>query len=306
MIPDVDDLYQALINAGMTESEIEHQINKKAQILGGFMSNEAILFVIAKEMGVNIRGTNNNLEDIDFMEEDFDYDDFTIDISLVEDGMSSIVIIGRIERIYPIREFTRKDGTKGIVGSFTINDGSGSIKIVLWDSQVDVMKNDYFMFNEIVRIIGGYSKMGIKDQLEVHLGKKGKIILAPLEEDVNKKIPKLFREYMKSSILDLNPIKISVALEKDGFITNISGIVHIEEFLEKISKNGEKTFLLRFYLSDDSDSIQVIAWGMDAVNCLKQMIDGDEIMLSNVIIKENSYTRTKQVHLTKKSILKKL
>ena len=92
-----------------------------------------------------------------------------------------------------------------------------------------------------MRIIGGYSKLGIDNQPEIHLSKKAKIILAPRENEINRKIPLLLLEYVKKSL------KISEINEKEGYIPLISGIVQVREFSEKQLKNGDKSFLLRFY-----------------------------------------------------------
>ena len=70
-------------------------------------------------------------------------------------------------------------------------------------------------------------------------------------------------------------------LNKEGFVNKISGVVsEIEEFKELTLKNGEKSFLLKFILSDNDTSVRVVVWGMNAVNCLKMINEGDIIELS--------------------------
>ncbi|MFX0141271.1 MAG: hypothetical protein ACFFDN_46960, partial [Candidatus Hodarchaeota archaeon] len=54
-------------------------------------------------------------------------------------------------------------------------------------------------------------------------------------------------------------------------------------------KNGEKTFLLKLILSDNTTSIPVVLWDMDAINCLKRINEGDRILISLVYVKYNSY-----------------
>ena len=145
MDSEVDNIYQALLDLGMTEEAIEHEVQKKAHSLGHMMAPSAVLFLVAKDLGISF--SNGGIEpfNIGMASDDIDYDDFTLDINEIEEGMSTIVVVGRIERIYPIREFFRKDGTRGFVGSFVIYDGTGRIKVVLWDQQVEIMKNDFFI-----------------------------------------------------------------------------------------------------------------------------------------------------------------
>lgn len=68
-------------------------------------------------------------------------------------------------------------------------------------------------------------------------------------------------------------------------------------------KNGEKSFLLKLILSDDTASIKVNIWGMDAVECVKNVSDGVYVKLSNVVIKENKYSNEKELNSTKNSRL---
>jgi len=300
---DIDDIYQALLDLGLTEKAIEREVQKKARSLGDMMTPSALLFLVAKDLGLSF--SDGEIESFNFCShsDEIDYDEITLDINEIEEGMSAMVVVGRIERIYPIREFIRKDGTNGIVGSFVINDGTGRIKIVLWDEQVEVMKYDFFVFNEIVRIIGGYSKVGMKERLEIHLGKKGKMELAPVHSEKSKSVPILSHEYFERVNLPIKKISLSEVYEKKGVIPLVSGIVQVKDFLEKDLKNGDKTFLIRLLLSDDDDSIEIVAWGMDALNVLQQINDGDHVQLSDVVIKLNTYTDKKQLQFTKRTIL---
>jgi replication factor A1 len=219
--------------------------------------------------------------------------------------MSNIVIIGRVLKISNIRKFNRKDGSPGKVGSFIIGDKSGTIKVVLWNEQVEITRKEYFRIGEIIQVIGGYSKIGLNDEIEVHLSKTGKIILSPRDVSILQ-FPELdsFRDLKGTqSFRKDSELSIKDLYEKEGFIKTITGLVKVEEFKELVKKDGETTFLLKLILSDDTSSIRVLVWNMNAVKTLKILSDGDNVQLSNVAIKENPYTNEKELIFTKKSSL---
>jgi len=56
-------------------------------------------------------------------------------------------------------------------------------------------------------------------------------------------------------------------------------------------------------ISDDTSSIRVNIWGMKAVECLKIINEGNGIKLSNILIKENTYSNEKELNFTKSSRL---
>ncbi len=296
MSSETGDIYKSLLEAGFSKEEINIEIKNKTKEFQGFISERGALFLIAKENGFNIGSSDippelfGKIEQS--LEQEIDYDEFIINISDISEAMFKLVILGRIGRIFKVRTFTRKDGTPGVVGSFLAYDNSGVIKIVLWGEHAKIMEADYFQNEELIRIIGGYSKMGLKEQLEVHLGKKGRIILAP--EDVNpKKIPDI-REILYSKYSKKKKVKEDIKIDDlygmdEGFIDNIKGIVDsIEEFKEWNNKEGEKSFLLKFTLKDDTSSVSVIVWGLNAVNCLKLIDVGDKISLSNILYRADN------------------
>jgi len=306
MSDSIEDLYLKLLESGFSEEELERNVQNKAKEFGGFMSKQGILFIIAKENGIQLHSSDINEAFYKEFEEEIDYDDFTIDISEVKESMTNIVLLGKILKNYETREFTRKDGTPGIVGSFLLGDISQTIKVILWDDKVDITKNKFFKKNELIRIIGGYCRMGRDSNLEVHLGRKGRIILSP--EDVSKNVEKKLNnlEYDQSQIdsPQKSASKIKDLIERYNYIKFIQGLIQIEEFKEVNIKNGEKTFLLKLILSDESKSIRVIIWGMNAIECLKVLSNGDFVEMTNLTVKQNIYTDEKELLFTKNSVLR--
>jgi replication factor A1 len=306
MSASIEELYQKLLESGFSEEELERQVQSKAKEFGGFMSKQGILFIIAKENGIHLHSPDVNEQFYKEFEEEIDYDDFTIDISEVKESMTNIVLLGKILQIYETREFTRKDGTPGIVGSFLLGDISQTIKVILWDDKVDITKNKFFRKNELIRIIGGYCRMGRDSNLEVHLGRKGRIILSP--ENVSKNVEKKLNNLEYDQNLIDSPqkpnSKIKDLIEQYKYIKNVQGLIQIEEFKEVNTKTGEKTFLLKLILSDESKAIRVIIWGMNAIECLKVLSNGDFVEITNLAVKQNIYTDEKELLFTKNSVLR--
>jgi len=302
----VDELYQKLLESGISEAELEKQVQNKESEFGGFMSKQGILFIIAKENGIYIQSPEISEQLYEEFEEEIDYDEFSIQLSEIKDEMRNIVLLGKILQIFETRDFTRKDGTGGKVSSFLFGDNSETVKVVLWGDKADFSKNEYFRVNELIRIIGAYCKKGKDNNLEVHLGKRGKIVLSPEIPNKNLRL-RLDSIKVKSQngreIKSKSTSKIKDLVESFKYIKTIQGQIKIEEFKEINKKSGEKTFLLKILLSDDSATIRVLIWGMFAIECLKIITEYDTVVISNVAVKENDYTREKELVFTKNSTL---
>lgn len=308
MVERAEEIYQALMDAGISEDEITQEIKEKNSEFQGFMTKQAILYLIAKDHGINV-DSKDDKEMLNYITNDLiDYNDFAIPISKVSENMINIVIAGKISNIFQIRDFVRKDGSPGKVGSFQICDQSNCIKIVLWGEKTKIMENKFFTQNEIVQIVGGYSKKGRDEKLEVHLSRKGTIVLAPKNVKLPQSVEAEIIEPSKEIQEKENPKKsskwtIKSLQEKEGFIRFISGVVQKESFKEITLKNGEKSFLLKLILSDDTSAINVNIWGIPAVELFKSLNDGDFVKISNSMIKLNSYTNEKELSFTKSSQL---
>jgi len=104
--------------------------------------------------------------------------------------------VGRIKNINNINKFNKKDGGVGFVGSFVLHDSSGDIRIVLWDEHNKVMEDPKFDINALVKILNGYPKKGRFDEIEINIGRMGKVLVNPEDVD-NKKYPKIKNELLK-------------------------------------------------------------------------------------------------------------
>jgi len=301
----VDELYQKLLDLGMSEEELEKKVKNKVEEYGGFMSEQGVLFVIARENGLNLRSPDIDDYLYDELEEEVDYDEFTIDISDVREGMSNIVLLGKILSTQKIREFIRKDESIGKVSSFLLGDLTGTVKVMLWDERADSVNHESFKPNELVRVIGGYSKLGQNEAIEVHLGRKGTLIFAPEISDKKKErldtITNNSSERKTPNSISLKPL--GQAIQQNKFISIVKGTVRIEDFRELELKSGDRSFLLTLLLEVEDFSIRVKVWGMKAVECLKIVNDGDYISITNLVVKENKYTAEKELVFTKNSSL---
>jgi hypothetical protein len=86
--------------------------------------------------------------------------------------LSNITIHGNVEKVYSIREFTRRDGSKGKVRNCIISDRTGSIRVVLRDNRCYMVKESDI--GKKVRIKNCYSKLNDfykKGDLEIQTNK---------------------------------------------------------------------------------------------------------------------------------------
>lgn len=95
-------------------------------------------------------------------------------IGNLRDGDENINIIGELVEIGKTVEFDRKNssGEKGKVCNLTVQDSTGSIAVVLWDSQTSISES--FKKGDIVEV-KAWKVSSYKGKLQVALGKEGSV-----------------------------------------------------------------------------------------------------------------------------------
>lgn len=159
-------------DTGLTITEIHNLIKEKEKEVKGLISEEGILFIISKELGVDI-GDLTKVQKPEMFIKDLD------------SGMKNIIMTGRVERVFELRNFTKKDGSDGSVLNFIISDKTGRIRVVLWDDlAVDISLDPKLQENVLVKIVNAYIKWSdYNNKYELQVPKWGKITFNPGEED---------------------------------------------------------------------------------------------------------------------------
>ncbi len=241
-----------IVETGLNRNDIKNMVEEKKIELKGLISEEGALFIIAKELGVDIKDESKDL-----------LKDIEINISDITSNMKNITLIGRIKEIYRVHEFNRNDGGTGHVGSFLLHDNSGDIRITLWDEHISIFKENNFDINELVKILNGYAKKGRTGETEIHIGRIGKVILSPDDVDY-KKFPKITNELFSIKNINLNMKSISI----EGVIIQI---FPIREFTRKDGGSGKVRSLN--LLDSSGASIRVTFWNEDTEKTMDLEID---------------------------------
>ncbi|TFF90737.1 MAG: DUF2240 family protein [Promethearchaeota archaeon] len=251
---------------GLSRKEIQDLVENKKKELKGLISEEGALFVIAKELGVDVKEENKELlKDIEIK---------TTDIS---PNMKNITLVGRVRNIRDVYTFDKKDGSQGQVASFVLADNEGEIRVVLWDQLANIVNDPAFEKNELVKILNAYAKKDKNGNTEIHLGRLGRVIIGP--EDVDyKKYPKIKQAFTSIKNVSLNDRIVSI---KGKILQKFP----INEFTRK---DGEKGKVQSMNLMDQSGTIRVTFWNED-VEKLSPFQTGDSISITGLSPRLSTY-----------------
>ncbi|MBW2988947.1 DUF2240 family protein [Candidatus Woesearchaeota archaeon] len=249
--------------SGMSEDEINSKIKQKMEQLSGLVSEEGAAHIIANDLGIKL------IEEAAAATR--------LQIKNILAGMRDVETVGKVQQTYPITEFQRKDGSPGKVANIVIADETGSIRVVMWGSQTDSLKD--IKEGDVVKIISGYTREN-NNRTEIHLGDRSKIEINPEGETLGE--VKAYSSTRK---------KISELKEEDNDVELLGTVLQVFEprFFEVCPECNKRvrqreggffceshqtvepaySYVLNAIIDDGSESIRAVFFRRQAENLLE-------------------------------------
>ena len=170
---------------------------------------------------------------------------------------SEFTVIGKITNLTDIRTFKRKNGTTGKVLNLDISDETGSCKLVLWNKDIELVK-DKIDIGTTVKIINGYTKTGPMG-IELNVGRYGLIEI--VEEDIS--IKKEESDEVFGILIKKDPTR---AFFRD---------------------NGEFGFVTTITIKENDNEKEFTVWN-EKVKEIQKFKIGDKISIQNISEKQKN------------------
>ena len=182
---------------------------------------------------------------VDVLDEEVSYEQKFLKIDEIIDGMNGVNISGVIIDISDVRTFSRKDGTEGTIGTFTIGDATGKTRVSLWDDKT--VHLDEFDFGDSIDILNAYSRLNNFSQtVELNVGSRGSVIASDKKIQYQEKL---------DNINDVLPGK---AYSVQGRVLDIGELREFER------DDGTQNSVSNIEIEDDTGKIRVSLWGEHA------------------------------------------
>jgi len=189
-------------------------------------------------------------------------------------------VYGQITKINQQRTFNRKNGSNGRVVNLELTDNTGRCLLVLWDKDVELVKNKTIQKGTNVKIINGYVKEGYKN-IELNVGRWSIIETEPENAPEN-----IINETIKE---DENIIR--------------GKLIEIEPTHAFFKDNGEFGFVTKIKIMENTIVKKISVWDEKVKEIQKYRI-GTQIEITNLDTREKN--GTKELHLNGRSNIKKL
>jgi replication factor A1 len=251
----IDDLY-SLVQDLIPRKDFDSQINERKARYDELLDDETIALLYVDELGRN-----------------------TTCLSAVRDLKAGVECscIGSITVIQNTRTFQRKNGSTGKVANLILSDDSGSITLVLWNEQVDLVTEQKIREQTQVKITNGYVKDGYYGP-ELCVGRWSQLEILDQPTTPPSQAP------------SMNP-------------TSINGVIEtISPTRPFFKDDGSFGFVTTLCLKTTSNIETVTVWD-EKVKQLQQFSKGDHLRIEGVDIRHQN--GNKELHINGKARITK-
>jgi len=269
-----------LVRRDLSREDVLKKIYDKKRSAEDYFLDDVAARLVASELGVEIPSIEDTLH-------------AEIAVKDLVSGLNDVTIIGRVIIVYPTQTFPRPDLTEGKVARLLLSDKTGTLRLVLWNDKIHTVESRKIRQGQIIRVLHGYVREGIDGKLELHLGKKGDLEIAP--PDVAESDYPQISDFI-DKIRNLTPKKKKA---------NVVGLVQ-EAFSPSEFKrpNGTVGKVRRVRLKDDTDETTLVFWN-ERVDELGEVKKGDSLRIMNARVKTQPDGRI-ELHVENATQIEKL
>ncbi|MDW8044565.1 MAG: OB-fold nucleic acid binding domain-containing protein [Nitrososphaerota archaeon] len=210
---------------------------KKKSVGGGYLTDTGAIFLVAADLGVSLEYISSS--------------DLTLkDIYI---GANEITVVARVFAIYPTRQYSKKDGSKGYFRTMIVFDKDTFVKTILWDDKTVLIERLGIVPNKLVRVVKGYVKSSLDGRAILNVGARGTLELVK-DDAIESRIPTI--ESLSKGVGDI---------KDPGNYLVVEGFVRSPPRTSNFTRaDGTTGTLIQIYLGDATGKdIRVAIWSMD-------------------------------------------
>lgn len=258
----IDDMIEKirLKHPEISKEQLLEKLENAKKRSGGLISDETLFRIIMADLGIVVENKASL--------------NSTLSIKDLVPGLGDVSVVGRVVAIFPVKFF---EGKRGKMASLFIVDGTGLVRVVLWNDKTSLVESEVIKVGSLVRLSHAYTREGNSGKVELHVGGK--------------------------SVVETNPeaIKAEDYPDISQFSTKIGELTHaytnkrinlVGTVKERYSpstfkrQNSSMGKVVRFVLNDGTGSIPVVVWNEKVDEIENSLRRGIKLQIVNAKVKK--------------------
>ncbi len=242
----------------VSRKEVLDRLKHEKRRTGGLISDDALLRVIAAEFGCEI-GSGKVVDGVVLLGD-------------LVPHLGDVTVVGRAVAVFPVKVF----GDGGKLASLLVVDGSGILRVVLWNEKAGLVESGQVKVGDVVRFGHGYTREFRGGGVELHVGERGMVEVNPEGVDV-KSFPSI--ERFATHVGDLKKVPKGRRVHLAGLVRAVGSVSSFDRDDSSVGR------VLRFVLGDYGEEVSIVVWD-DKVDAVDDELDvGGRVRVVNGKVK---------------------
>jgi replication factor A1 len=256
----------------ISREQILRRLDTERQKTADFISDEALLGMIAAEFGCVISKSENSMP--------------SLLLADLVSGLNDVTAVGRVLATFSSRTF--KGSRKGKFASLLIADRSAILRVVLWNDKASLTESGGIKEGQVVRFCHGYTREDLSGKVELHVGEKCEVEVNP-EGLQTKDYPSI-----KKFSTVIGELAASHRKERVNIIGTIRKIFSASSFQREDGSQGK---VMRLVLSDHTGEVHVVVWNEKVDELEKTLVVNARLEIANAKVKKALGEEGIEVHV---------
>ncbi len=269
---DKENIIEIILKArsDLSREDILRMVEEKRKRIGaGYLTEQGALFLVAADLGVkvdNIAATMHRTPEVGLKD--------------LYSGARDVTFTARIMKIYPLKRYSRSDGSQSMLRVVTVYDNDKVMRMNLWDDHANIVDRLRLNVGDAIRVTRAYIKSMLDGSLTINTSSNTKIEQLEHHPYI-KKVDEL--------AMDIDDLLASI---KDRSIQSdkefvVSGILASNPVIASyVSRDGGISRVLRFMLQGYNGSkVRVVIWDLNDSNIARVIPFNAKITLIGVKVK---------------------
>ncbi|KXB03881.1 hypothetical protein AKJ45_00030 [candidate division MSBL1 archaeon SCGC-AAA261F19] len=187
-----------------------------------------------------------------------------VKIADLDPELEDVDLIARVIAVTEPRTFERSDGSTGKVASLILADETGQTRASLWNDKADLSHK--ISQGDAIKIENAYAREGWGNTPEVHVGRRGRIILSPPKSETSR-LPEFEKRLLKIDEVEPDMPVLDLA-------ARVRRVFQPQEFERDDGTSGR---VMNAILADETGTIRASFWDDMVEEC--QKLSPDDVVL---------------------------
>lgn len=271
----------------LSKEDVLAMAREKMRSIGaGYLTEQGALFLVAADLGIKI-----DEELMGRIRMATASSSASVALKDLYSGARDVSITARVMKIYPVKRYSKSDGTSSRLRRLVVYDNDKSINVNLWDDAADAFERLGIKAGDAIRISRAYVRSNLNGSLVINTGMKSSVeSTSSADYDSASKDMDSTGMGMGVEIMGLEDIAMDVsdATSLDGDNLVITGILCSNPMISTYrNRDDEESRVMSMLLQGRASRVRVVIWDINYANLARMIPLNSRVLVTGVKVKRD-------------------